>query len=209
MCRHRIGHPAIALCLLSSGLLASGLALAQQASPPVPTGPTPAQPAAPAASTMPATPAVSAATPPVATPTAPTPATNPAQAPAADTVPRPDPVEAQFRALDSDGDGRISANEHAAGAKSDFDGLDRDRNYHVSGAELSDAQRGTGAQAAPLADQIRGVDSNGNGELSADEHRLGAEAAFRGSDRNGDGNLDMDEMKGAMGAPAGEAQSTP
>ena len=121
-----------------------------------------------------------------------------------ETVPQPvqpDPVETEFDDIDRDGDGMVSASEHALGAKAKFDAMDADRNYKVSTEEMGDTSgQSVGDQIARAA-SVRPVDENNNGEISAEESRMDAEAVFRARDANRDGNLSMDEMKASAKPP--------
>lgn len=126
--------------------------------------------------------------------------TPPQQSPAAD------PVDAEFSRLDRDGDGRVTAAEHAADAKARFDAMDADHNYHLSAAELHAAVRdGDTSVAAQIADDgtIGSMDANANGEVSVDEQANAAESDFRAMDANGDGAVDRDEMTQASPQPEG------
>lgn len=162
-----------------------------------------AQGNAPAQSTSPAT-ASPAVSPPSPTPMTPAPpsAATPAVAPS--PMSAPDPVQAEFDALDRDGDGRVSSSEHAAGAKARFDAMDNDNNYKVGASEMAagTSDQSVSAQIAGTQRGDRPVDANANGEISPEESRLEAEAAFRSRDVNGDGNLSAEEMRAGSGVPA-------
>jgi hypothetical protein len=49
----------------------------------------------------------------------------------------PNAADAQFKAMDTNGDGRLSPDEHAAGAKKMFDVMDTDKDGFVSQAEFA------------------------------------------------------------------------
>ena len=134
-----------------------------------------------------------------------------APVPAAPEAPLPDPVAEAFAALDRDGDGKVSAVEHAEGAKARFDALDADRNYHLSAAELEQATATGAAVTGQLAAGTVSIasnanDDNDNGEISPEESRAQAEAEFLGRDADRDGSLSLEEMRRVV-APAGA--STP
>jgi len=131
----------------------------------------------------------------------------PAQAPVATgAAPEPDPVAEEFGALDRDGDGKVSAVEHAEGAKARFDAMDADHNYHLSAAEMERATSAGDAEAGQLAagtaaTAVSANDDNDNGEISPEESRAQAEAEFLARDANRDGSLSLDEMRRVV-APA-------
>lgn len=130
----------------------------------------------------------------------------PAQAPAT-TGTAPEPVAEAFAALDRDGDGKVSAVEHAEGAKARFDALDADHNYHLSAAELEQATAPGAAAVGQLAagtvsTAVNANDDNDNGEISPEESRAQAEAEFLARDADRDGSLSLEEMRRVV-APAG------
>jgi Ca2+-binding EF-hand superfamily protein len=111
--------------------------------------------------------------------------------------------QAQFEMMDSNGDGKISAEEHAAGAKKMFQMMDADNDSKVTAAEMDAAHEkiaGKPKSAAKghemsAADKIKVVDSNHDGVLSADEHEAGAKAMFEKMDTDKDGFLTKAEME--------------
>jgi hypothetical protein len=130
----------------------------------------------------------------------PAPAQAPAQpsAPAA-PAPAPDPADAALRRLDRDGNGTVSAQEHAADAKARFDAVDADNNYHVSAQEMEDARaRAAGsADTGTMGAALPAADPNDNGELSTSEADANAQREFRALDANGDGTLERSELERA------------
>lgn len=104
--------------------------------------------------------------------------------------------------MDTDGDGKVSAAEHAAGAKQRFTRLDADGDGFVTAAEMDTMHEARGGGPGPgmagsAADRIKMMDTDGDGKLSAAEHAAGAEKMFRRNDSNGDGTVDAAEMKAA------------
>lgn len=104
-----------------------------------------------------------------------------------------DALRAAFRRMDRDGDGRITLREYLAWSRARFNGLDRDRNYHLSAQER---QRGVQTFGGPSA-----VEAVGTAELSIDQDARQAEAEFRGADADGDGGLLLSELQAAAAPP--------
>jgi hypothetical protein len=103
-----------------------------------------------------------------------------------------------FKQMDTNGDGRLSADEHTAGARRMFEAMDADRDGRVTAAEMQAAQpRVTGRQPAPsdlsAADKIKAVDADGDGVLTAAEHEAGTRAMFARMDTDRDGRLSRGE----------------
>lgn len=108
--------------------------------------------------------------------------------------------DAQFKAMDTDGDGKVSAAEHEAGARRMFEIMDADRDGKVTAREMTAAQGKISGKGQPpkgelsSADKIKVVDTNGDGVLSAAEHAAGSQAMFRKMDTDGDGFLSREEF---------------
>ncbi|MBU8975187.1 MULTISPECIES: hypothetical protein [unclassified Lysobacter] len=102
--------------------------------------------------------------------------------------------------MDTNGDGSVSAAEHAAGAKAMFTSMDANSDGNVTAAEM-DVRHAAKAAGKPdrmkmtSAEKIKTIDTNGDGQLSAAEHAAGSQAMFTKMDANGDGNLTAAEMK--------------
>lgn len=108
-------------------------------------------------------------------------------------------IDKEFSAMDADHDGKVSAAEHAAGAKAMFDKMDANHDGKVTAAEMTAAHKAiTGQHAArsdmSAADKIKVVDSDGDGVLTADEHAKGSASMFAKMDANKDGFLSREEM---------------
>lgn len=108
-------------------------------------------------------------------------------------------IDKQFSAMDTDHDGKVSAAEHAAGAKAMFEKMDANHDGKVTAAEMTAAHAAITGQAAkksdmPAADKIKAIDTDGDGVLSADEHAKGSAAMFAKMDTNKDGFLSKEEM---------------
>ena len=108
-------------------------------------------------------------------------------------------IEKEFAAMDADHDGKVSAAEHAAGAKAMFEKMDANHDGKVTAAEMTAAHLAITGQAAKksdmsAADKIKAVDGDGDGVLTADEHAKGSAAMFAKMDANKDGFLSREEM---------------
>lgn len=99
-----------------------------------------------------------------------------------------------MKTMDSNGDGAISADEHAAGAKAMFDRMDANKDGTVTAEEMENAHpRGDKEMSAP--DKIKAIDTNGDGQLSAAEHAAGSAAMFDKMDTDHNGSLSTAEWK--------------
>ena len=101
--------------------------------------------------------------------------------------------------MDTNKDGKVSADEHAAASKKMFDTMDANRDGKVTAAEMAAAhQRVTGKKAGKsdmsAADKIRVIDTDGDGILTAEEHAAGSRAMFEKMDTNKDGILTAGEF---------------
>ncbi len=97
-----------------------------------------------------------------------------------------------FARMDRDRNGRVTAAEHAAGARALFRAMDADRDGRVTSREMSAAQGKVGSgrrSGLSSAEKIHVIDSNHDGVLAAEEHQAGSEVMFAMMDRNKDGRL--------------------
>jgi Ca2+-binding EF-hand superfamily protein len=106
----------------------------------------------------------------------------------------------KFKMMDTDGDGKISAEEHAAGARKMFTAMDADKNGKVTAAEMDAFHtqmpgKKAGQTEMSSTDKIKMMDTNGDGTLSAAEHEAGAKMMFDKMDTNHDGYLTKSEME--------------
>jgi Ca2+-binding EF-hand superfamily protein len=113
-------------------------------------------------------------------------------------------IQDRFQSMDTNHDGRVSAEEHAAAAKAMFKQLDADLDGSISVEEMRIARK---AMEEPASDtQVRqaitAMDKNGDGKVDADEHLATAEALFQRTDANRDGTVTLDEMQQAAGPAA-------
>jgi hypothetical protein len=94
--------------------------------------------------------------------------------------------------MDVNGDGKISPDEHAAGAAKMFATMDADKDGKVTASEMTAAhERVTGAKAAAgsmsSADKIKVIDGDGDGALTTAEHAAGSRTMFERMDVDRDG----------------------
>ena len=123
--------------------------------------------------------------------------------------PPPDLGDLTFHAMDKNGDGRVSEDEHAAASKTMFETMDTNKDGKVTAEEMTvAAEKLTGKKSMPsgltAAEKIKGWDKDGDGALSAAEHAAGVQARFKVIDHDMDHYLSADEAAGArlkMGMP--------
>jgi Ca2+-binding EF-hand superfamily protein len=116
-------------------------------------------------------------------------------------------VDARFEAMDTNGDGRISPDEHSATAARMFDRMDANGDGKVTAAEMDafkqkvladkgvKPKRDEKKAEMSSAEKIKTIDTNGDGVLTADEHAAGAKAMFDKMDADDDSYLSKSEMR--------------
>jgi Ca2+-binding EF-hand superfamily protein len=97
-----------------------------------------------------------------------------------------------LKAMDANADGKISPDEHAAGAAKMFQTMDADRDGTVTASEMTAAHervagRRASAGSMSSADKIKVIDSDGDGALTAAEHAAGSRTMFERMDVDRDG----------------------
>lgn len=110
-----------------------------------------------------------------------------------------DPVDHELKMMDTDGDGKVSAEEHATGVRRMFESMDADHDGKVTAAEMDEAHaRMAGGKPAAgemsAAEKIKVLDTDGDGALSAAEHTSGAKGMFERQDADKDGFLSREEL---------------
>ena len=107
-------------------------------------------------------------------------------------------AEAKFKAMDTDGDGRVSRAEHAAGARAMFEAMDTNHDGVVTADEMTAYKNSKGeanrASEMSSSDKIKAVDEDGDGKLTAAEHEAKSTDMFTKMDTDGDGYLSLSEM---------------
>jgi Ca2+-binding EF-hand superfamily protein len=113
----------------------------------------------------------------------------------------PSNAAGRFAMFDANKDGVVSKSEFNSSAA--FNAMDSNNNNRVSADELQAVLGPQESGNMPAADRIARVDMNGDGELTEEELRRGAETRFQWLDRNQDGNVDLSEMQSGFGVPVG------
>jgi quercetin dioxygenase-like cupin family protein/Ca2+-binding EF-hand superfamily protein len=114
-------------------------------------------------------------------------------------------------AMDVNHDGKLSSAEHEAGAQKMFATMDADHDGKVTAAEMDAAHPGMKGKDSKSrmssAAKIKVVDSDGDGILTAQEHRQGSSKMFAKMDSNGDGSLSAAEVQAGHEKMMGHKQS--
>ncbi len=113
-----------------------------------------------------------------------------------------------LKALDTDGDGKLSAVEIAAAPKTLLT-LDRNADGQLTVDELTPRPENAGATADELVKQLMAFDKNGDGVLTTDELPARMQSMFTRGDTDHDGRLTPDEirvMARRQGVPSGGAE---
>jgi len=113
---------------------------------------------------------------------------------------KPHGADTEFKAMDTNGDGKVSSEEHAAAAKKMFETMDANKDGKVTAAEMEASRqkitgKKPGAGEMSAAEKIKAVDTNGDGILTAEEHAAGSRMMFSRMDTNRDGFLSKAELE--------------
>ena len=109
-----------------------------------------------------------------------------------------------LQAMDTNGDGVITAAEHESGARETFLRLDANHDGQITVDEVDAAHAQLGAsgpssQDMSTADRIRTIDVNADGAISAGEYEAAARSRFTQMDLNRDGKLAPEERAAFKG----------
>ncbi len=91
-----------------------------------------------------------------------------------------------FKKMDANADGRISAQEHDAGAMAMFKMMDANHDGTLAAGEMMSKHRGMGDKHGGM---MMRADSNHDGVITAAEHAAAAKAMFERMDSNHDGRV--------------------
>lgn len=109
--------------------------------------------------------------------------------------------QAEVAMMDMNHDGRVSPEEHAAGAKGMFEKMDADHDGNVTAAEMDAAHKSMhksdhqAKSTMSSAEKIKVIDTNGDGILSAQEHEAGSRSMFEKMDTDRSGSLTAAEIE--------------
>jgi Ca2+-binding EF-hand superfamily protein len=115
------------------------------------------------------------------------------------TTDKANPAASGMEGMDTNGDGKISPAEHAAGAARMFEAMDANKDGKVTAAEMDAAhEQVTGQKAVKgeltAADKIKVIDADGDGVLTAEEHAAGSRKMFATMDTDKDGFVSKQEL---------------
>ncbi|WP_159017432.1 EF-hand domain-containing protein [Cognatiluteimonas profundi] len=115
--------------------------------------------------------------------------------------------DGMFQRMDGNNDGRISAQEHAAGVQAMFVRMDANKDGAITADEMTSGHGwrhgGDDADDHGMHDMMSRMDANHDGEITAAEHAAAASAMFARMDANHDGRINAAEMQAGHGQAMG------
>lgn len=111
-----------------------------------------------------------------------------------------DPVTREIQMMDTNHDGKVSASEHASGARQMFLTMDANSDGNVTAAEMDAAQqsitgRSSSSEQMSSIHKINTIDADKDGQLTAEEHAKGSQRMFAVMDTNHDEQLTAQELQ--------------
>lgn len=110
-------------------------------------------------------------------------------------------ADENFSKIDTNKDGKISAEEYAAAAKARFDKLDKNKAGKIVIADQMKTPTKARGHATALAEaamgMLKAMDTNGDGIVTAEEYAAAAKARFDKMDTNKDGFISKEEWNSA------------
>jgi len=108
--------------------------------------------------------------------------------------------DAMFQAMDANGDGKISPDEHATAAGRMFEQMDANGDGKVTVTEMAVShQKMTGRKPekgdVTAVEKIKMMDTNGDNVLSVEEYAAGSHYIFEAMDTDHDGYVTKAELK--------------
>lgn len=131
--------------------------------------------------------------------------------PAADAA-RPTLFQHMLQKFDSNGDGRISADEYLAAAATRFQAIDSQNKGSVDAADIAAAPAAAARVDRRAEAMVHRLDTAGNGYVTPDQFVVAAQDRFTRLDANHDGKLTFDEFAAGRhrhGAAAPAAGAAP
>jgi Ca2+-binding EF-hand superfamily protein len=112
-------------------------------------------------------------------------------------------IEAKFQSMDTNGDGKVSSDEHAAYSTSKFEKMDANSDGKVTVSEMESAHEKMGGKEGRTekmssTEKLKMMDTNGDGSITSEEFTASAKTKFDKADANGDGYLTKQELKSGM-----------
>lgn len=115
-------------------------------------------------------------------------------------------AQEKARSMDANGDGMVSAAEHADAARMKFEKMDANKDGFVTAAEMDQSSMAMGKdqqmRQPATADRIKMMDGDGDGKLSAAEYAAATKKMFDNADTDKNGMISRAEMEASHKAAA-------